>query len=229
MGRLSQEDRVLLDELVRENGIDKLKEYISHTFTPTLIKIRRITPEKAHEWIDLQAFAAWLVSDCQQRLRDSPLPDNPELPQGRPAPTETGSNDRTGQQPSPPPSQRRPSHARRELETGRGGERSRADEGDEAYRTSFQIRKDPETKRRRETVSASDDSESETDTEREERPRAAPASSRSRSSGKTCVNCRNRGVPCVPRKLTSRYAAGCQRCYDGKTKCSLVEYHRQRR
>ncbi|KAL1734551.1 hypothetical protein EV714DRAFT_234075 [Schizophyllum commune] len=80
MGRLSQEERLLLDALIKENGADKVKDYISRTFTPTVIKIRRITPENAHEWIDLSAFAAWLVDDCQQRLRGSTPPRDPAPP-----------------------------------------------------------------------------------------------------------------------------------------------------
>ncbi|KAL1682163.1 hypothetical protein EV122DRAFT_174987, partial [Schizophyllum commune] len=75
-----QEERLLLDALIKENGADKVKEYISRTFTPTVIKIRRITPENAHEWIDLSAFAAWLVDDCQQRLRGSTPPRSPAPP-----------------------------------------------------------------------------------------------------------------------------------------------------
>ncbi|KAL1754026.1 hypothetical protein FB107DRAFT_276147 [Schizophyllum commune] len=80
MGRLSQEERLLLDALIKENGADKVKDYISRTSTPTVIKIRRITPENAHEWIDLSAFAAWLVDDCQQRLRGSTPPRDPTPP-----------------------------------------------------------------------------------------------------------------------------------------------------
>ncbi|KAI5824159.1 hypothetical protein K523DRAFT_125943 [Schizophyllum commune Tattone D] len=230
MGRLSQEDRASLDALIRENGINKLKEYISETFPPTLIKIRRITPERAPEWIDLEAFAVWLANDCQRQLRESPPPDDLEPPQGRGAAPEAASNERTGQQPSPPPSQRRPSHAGRVAEPERRGERYRTVDGEETSRTNPQTRKGPETKRRRVTVSAPDDSESET--EIEERPRAVPVSAqrnRSRSSGKACVNCRDRDVPCVPRQFTSRSAAVCQRCYDGKIKCSLVEYNRQKK
>ncbi|KAI5887969.1 uncharacterized protein SCHCODRAFT_02515268 [Schizophyllum commune H4-8] len=75
-----EEDRALLDDLIKENGSDKVKDYISRNFTPTVIKIRRITPENAHEWIDLSAFAAWLVEDCQKRLRGPTPPRDPAPP-----------------------------------------------------------------------------------------------------------------------------------------------------
>ncbi|KAL1746630.1 hypothetical protein HDZ31DRAFT_62065 [Schizophyllum fasciatum] len=219
MGRLSHEDRALLEDLIRENGIGTLEEYISHraqpthvpqTFTPTVIRIRRIAPENAHEWIDLAAFAAWLVGACQQRLRE------PTPPEGGQAPAAGARHP-----PSPPPSvrgdppregQRRPAAG---AGAGAGGQpgpkRPRLTGGDPQAGAP----RDPENSAPRDSeAGAPRDSEA-----------GAP---RSHTRPRQCAHCAEYDCPCVPQSKTPR-ARACQRCAAARISCSFVAAHRGRR
>ncbi|KAI5823694.1 hypothetical protein K523DRAFT_325156 [Schizophyllum commune Tattone D] len=75
MGGLSADDLEILEALIEENGRDALQRYIDDTFSPTLIKVKRMTTENAAEWIDIANFTDWIVAVCQGQLR--PAPDTP--------------------------------------------------------------------------------------------------------------------------------------------------------
>ncbi|TRM63168.1 hypothetical protein BD626DRAFT_630310 [Schizophyllum amplum] len=132
MVRLSEEDRATLTALITENGIDKLEQYITQTFTPTIVKIRRISPENAHEWIDLHAFVNWLVGNCQQKLHErTPMQDNPKTPASartQPAhPTPPSDVARQKRRPRSPPAKEPASQSeKRERPSASGGVRQTA-------------------------------------------------------------------------------------------------------
>ncbi|KAL1698165.1 hypothetical protein EV121DRAFT_297482 [Schizophyllum commune] len=74
-GGLSADDLEILEALIEENGREALPRYINDTFSPTLIKVKRMTTENAAEWIDIANFTDWVVAVCQGQLR--PAPETP--------------------------------------------------------------------------------------------------------------------------------------------------------
>ncbi|KAL1663919.1 hypothetical protein GGF50DRAFT_89030 [Schizophyllum commune] len=69
MASLCTDQRQYLDALIAEHGEGKLQEYIDEKFTPTILRLRRMSPANAHTWIDLDAYVDWLIQDCQRRDR----------------------------------------------------------------------------------------------------------------------------------------------------------------
>ncbi|KAL1720236.1 hypothetical protein EV715DRAFT_289506 [Schizophyllum commune] len=244
MGRLSQEERLLLDALIKENGADKVKDYISRTFTPTVIKIRRITPENAHEWIDLSAFAAWLVDDCQQRLRGSTPPRDPAPPvveqqrppdvqQPRPPevqqprnpevwqPRHTEVQSTEGPPPSPPPTSRPLQKRVRLLDLD---DVAAHPDSDDPLAIGLS---DAQNRKRRHT-SFFDEEGSAQASGSNRIVGLSPFTGHSGSSQDTdrpfdvpCSYCKERGIPCMPQKDVYR-AMACLQCSYVRVHCSHV-------
>ncbi|TRM60998.1 hypothetical protein BD626DRAFT_96388 [Schizophyllum amplum] len=75
MTELSPEDLEDLAALLEENGgVAMLQRYIDEVFSPTIIRMKRITIDNAEEWIDLAKFTDWIVAASQQRPRTSSTP-----------------------------------------------------------------------------------------------------------------------------------------------------------
>ncbi|TRM60893.1 hypothetical protein BD626DRAFT_503120 [Schizophyllum amplum] len=73
MTELSPEDLEDLAALLEENGgVAMLQRYIDEVFSPTIIRMKRITVDNAEEWVD--KFTDWIVAASQQRHRTSSTP-----------------------------------------------------------------------------------------------------------------------------------------------------------